>query len=109
MELAYEYIADSTSSNSGGMYEVSDLGENDAAACSLANASPVVGIDGWTFLPTNNYTMVMNALAKVGPLAIAGKEAPLSTLILLLDTQTVHNFTIILLDHALQLKLNCVQ
>lgn len=57
VELAYEYIADSTSSNSGGMYKISDLAPYDEkdSACSQGNASPVVGIDGWTSLPNNNY------------------------------------------------------
>jgi len=32
---------------------------------------PAVGIQGWTKLPSNDYKTTMNAVAKVGPLAIA--------------------------------------
>lgn len=69
VELAYEYIADMTAKN-GGMYLVSDVDFSYTgydAPCSIvgSDSSPAVGIEGWTMLPSNNYTMVMNALAKV--------------------------------------------
>ena len=35
------------------------------------NLTPVVGLTGWTLLPTNDYKATMNAVAKVGPLALA--------------------------------------
>ena len=72
--MAWDYIADLTANKNGGMYLASDLNAYSGdEACSF-DASPLVGIQGWTLLPSNNYTMVMNALAKVGPLAIAGKS-----------------------------------
>lgn len=53
-----------TANNTGGMYRANDISQGES--CSYAEASPVVGIDGWTLLPSNNYTVTMNALAKVG-------------------------------------------
>ena len=35
------------------------------------NLTPTVGLTGWTLLPSNDYKATMNALAKVGPLALA--------------------------------------
>lgn len=73
--MAWDYIADLTANNKGGMYLASDVDAySDDESCSY-DASPTVGIEGWSLLPSNNYTMVMNALAKVGPLAIAGKSS----------------------------------
>ena len=37
---------------------------------------PVASIDGWVMLPRNNYTVVMNVLAKVGPLAVSVACSP---------------------------------
>jgi cathepsin L len=39
-------------------------------------AGAVASIDGWVMLPRNNYEVVMNVLAKVGPLAVAVACSP---------------------------------
>ena len=74
-EVVLNYIADVTTNGSGGMYTLEDVpytgGEQTACADLTEGKSPYVGVAGWTKLPTNDYKSVMNALAKVGPLAIA--------------------------------------
>ena len=39
--------------------------------CSKPSGNPVASITGFTVLPTNNYTALLNAIATVGPIAIA--------------------------------------
>jgi cathepsin L len=74
-ELAFNYVADITATKQGGMFKIADLPYNvSKLSCDLessGNASAEVGIDGWTKLPGNDYKSVMNALAKIGPVAIA--------------------------------------
>jgi len=74
-ELAFNYVADITATKQGGMFKIADLPYNvSKLSCDLessGNASAEVGIDGWTKLPGNDYKAVMNALAKIGPVAIA--------------------------------------
>lgn len=74
-ELAFNYVADLTATKQGGMFKIVDLPYNvSKLSCDLessGNAPAVVGIDGWTKLPDNDYKAGMNALAKIGPLAIA--------------------------------------
>jgi cathepsin L len=41
------------------------------STCSLPASNPVATIDGYVQLPANNYTALMNAVAEVGPVAIA--------------------------------------
>eukprot|EP00580_Thalassiosira_gravida_P016848 CAMPEP_0201659162 /NCGR_PEP_ID=MMETSP0494-20130426/2010_1 /ASSEMBLY_ACC=CAM_ASM_000839 /TAXON_ID=420259 /ORGANISM="Thalassiosira gravida, Strain GMp14c1" /LENGTH=426 /DNA_ID=CAMNT_0048136557 /DNA_START=31 /DNA_END=1311 /DNA_ORIENTATION=+ len=78
-ELAYNYIADLTTRQAGGMFDIADLPYNSITSAWVAecedltaeNTTPSVGIRGWTMLESNDYKSVMNALAQVGPLAIA--------------------------------------
>jgi hypothetical protein len=55
----------------GGMYSVADAPYNPKIetmeTCDdvTRGKAPVVGIEGWTQLPTNNYKATMNAVAKV--------------------------------------------
>ena len=45
--------------------------------CSKAKAaSPAVGIKGCVRLPANNYTVLMNAVATVGPISISAAAEP---------------------------------
>lgn len=75
VELGLNYIADATARGTGGMFALDDVPYtgDDGPGCEdlAAGKRPTVGIEGWTKLPTNDYRAVMNALAKVGPLAIA--------------------------------------
>jgi len=75
VELAYNYIADISTRQTGGMFGSDVLRYNALSSGSCESATegltPSVGIRGWTMLETNNYKAVMNALAKVGPLAIS--------------------------------------
>eukprot|EP00804_Cyclotella_cryptica_P027237 CCRYP_014367-RC/>CCRYP_014367-RC protein AED:0.13 eAED:0.13 QI:57/0.85/0.75/1/0.85/0.75/8/132/854 len=73
-ELGWNYIADLTAKKLGGMYLLDDLPYTsfDEECEGLAdNLTPVVGVEGWTSLPSNDYKATMNAVAKVGPLALA--------------------------------------
>jgi cathepsin L len=73
-ELGWNYIADITAKKTGGMYTLEDLPyEAMDKNCQgmTDNLTPVVGLTGWTLLPTNDYKATMNAVAKVGPLALA--------------------------------------
>jgi cathepsin L len=75
-ELGWNYIADITVRNQGGMYTNEDLPYEhppvDKECEGLTDGlTPAVGITGWTLLPTNDYKSTMNAVAKVGPLALA--------------------------------------
>jgi len=77
-ELAYNYIADITTQQTGGMFTIGDVPYHAARSdwvggCEnvTAGETPSVGIEGWTMLESNDYKSVMNALAQVGPLAIA--------------------------------------
>lgn len=77
VELALNYVADKSAKKTGGMFSITDVPYEAAGAdiskCKEASAgkTPSVGIEGWTRLESNNYEVAMNALAKVGPLAIA--------------------------------------
>lgn len=73
-ELGWNYIADLTANNKGGMYTDADLpydGRDKDCEGLTDGLTPVVGITGWTLLPSNDYKATMNAVAKVGPLALA--------------------------------------
>lgn len=77
VELGLNYIADHTAKKTGGMYKIQDLAYTTNAdqwsKCDVLtkDISPSVGITGWTQLPSNNYTATMNAVAKIGPVALA--------------------------------------
>merc|ERR1719203_38917 len=75
VELAFNYIADLTAKATGGFYKLEDIpytGEENVACADLtAGKTPAAGVTGWTLLPTNDYKATMNALAQVGPVAIA--------------------------------------
>jgi len=67
-ELGWNYIADLTANNQGGMYTLEDLPYNSVdKACEglTEELTPVVGLEGWTLLPSNDYKATMNALHKV--------------------------------------------
>lgn len=69
-ELAFDYVA------SVGITEEYQVGYTayygQESACGMNNATvAVAGIDGYVVLPTNDYTAMMNAVAQVGPVAIA--------------------------------------
>jgi cathepsin L len=73
-ELGWNYIADLTAKNMGGMYLADELPyeANDKDCEGLTDGlTPKVGLTGWTLLPSNDYKATMNALHKVGPLALA--------------------------------------
>lgn len=71
-ELAFDYIA-----SMSGILEEYQLGysayqgQNSACGFESSGATPVGTIDGFIQLPENNYTMLMNAIAKVGPIAVS--------------------------------------
>lgn len=44
--------------------------------CRMNKIKPVVGIKGYVRLPTNNYTMLMNAVAIIGPISVSGAAEP---------------------------------
>lgn len=76
VEIGLNYIADMTAKGEGGMFDITDVpytGGGGGQHCKdlTKGKSASVGIDAWTKLPTNDYEAVMNAVAKVGPLAIA--------------------------------------
>jgi len=77
VELGLNYIADVTTKKTGGMYAIKDVPysalDQSWGKCKdvTKGKSPSVGIDGWTQLEVNSYKAVMNAVAKVGPVAVA--------------------------------------
>lgn len=76
-ELAFNYIADVTAKKQGGMYTTAVVAYHPQSStwekCTelALGKTPAAGIDGWSVLPGNDYKATMNAVAKVGPLAIA--------------------------------------
>ncbi|RYG59320.1 hypothetical protein EON64_20355, partial [archaeon] len=72
-ELAFEYVT-----GSGGLVQEFQYGytsyNGSQSACKINNqvsaSAAVATINGYVHLPNNNYTVVMNALATVGPVAI---------------------------------------
>ena len=71
-ELAFDYVA-----GMSGILEEYQLGysayqgTNSACGFDASGATPVATIDGYIQLPENNYTSLMNAIAKVGPIAVS--------------------------------------
>jgi len=70
-EIAFDYAT-----GSGGLYQefqysyLSYYG-NDYACAIPTGTHPVANINGFVKLPENNYTALMNAIAKVGPVSIS--------------------------------------
>lgn len=44
--------------------------------CDKSKIKPVANISGYTVLPTNNYTALINAVANIGPIAISAAAEP---------------------------------
>ena len=71
VELAFNYIAGETATKQGGMFSSEDIPYNakieTMGTCDDVTEGkvPLVGIEGWSQLPTNNYQVTMNAIAKV--------------------------------------------
>jgi len=69
-ELAFDYV-----SNSAGLYQEYQYPYQSYFAkdydCTIPSGTPVAAINGYVQLPSNNYTALMNAIAHVGPVAIA--------------------------------------
>ena len=71
-EIAFDYVA-----GMSGILEEYQLGyaayqgKDSACGFTASGASPVATIDGFIQLPENNYTSLMNAIAKVGPVAVS--------------------------------------
>jgi cathepsin L len=69
-EIAFDYLVES------GIMEEYVMGYNayfgDNAACGVTSEMiPKATITGFTHLPTNNYTALMNSVAQVGPISIS--------------------------------------
>jgi hypothetical protein len=73
VELALNYVADLTAKKQGGMFRITDVRYNASRETWVncddvtSGEKPVVGIEGWTKLPNNDYKATMNAVAKVRP------------------------------------------
>ena len=71
-EIAFDYVA-----GMSGILEEYQLGysaysgSDSACGFDVSGASPVATITGFVQLPENNYTSLMNAIAKVGPVAVS--------------------------------------
>merc|ERR1712178_256878 len=48
-----------------------DLYSASSGTCAKDKIKPVAGIKGYRILPANNYTALMNAVAKIGPITIS--------------------------------------
>lgn len=71
-EIAFDYVANSNF----GLLESYELGYSayygtDSACGVTSNMLPKATIEGFTQLPANNYTALMNSIAQVGPVAIS--------------------------------------
>ncbi|KAL7553486.1 hypothetical protein ACHAWF_016763 [Thalassiosira exigua] len=81
VELGLNYVAERTAKKTGGLFKLDDvtylpsdaatIGDESSCEALTKGKTPMVGIEGWTKLPTNSLKHVMNALAKVGPLGLA--------------------------------------
>lgn len=69
-ELAFEYVTGSKGLYQEFQYSYASYYGVDVA-CAIPSGAPVATIDGYVKLPENNYTMLMNAVATVGPIAIS--------------------------------------
>lgn len=72
-ELAYDYIAKTDGIYQEHLYEYGSghkAGVDHTCDLPKGLTKPLIEIGGYVKLPSNNYTMVMNALAHVGPLAV---------------------------------------
>lgn len=70
-EIAFDYLA-----GSAGAVEEYEIGYNayyagDSPCAVTADTLPKATISGYTKLPENNYTALMNAIAQVGPIAVS--------------------------------------
>lgn len=71
VELALNYVADLTAKKQGGMFRIEDVPYHGSSKTWVecddvtSGKTPMVGIEGWTKLPGNNYKATMNAVAKV--------------------------------------------
>ena len=70
-EIAFEYVT-----NSNGLYEEYQYPYTSyygiETTCSIPETQkPVVHIDGYIKLPSNNYAALMNAVATVGPVVVS--------------------------------------
>jgi cathepsin L len=71
-EIAFDYVA-----GMSGILEEYQLGytayngQNTPCGFESADTTPVATINGFVKLPENNYTALMNAIAKVGPVAVS--------------------------------------
>lgn len=69
-ELAFDYAASSSGFLQEYQYPYANYyGVN--SNCSLPSTSTVAGITGYVKLPENNYQALMNAVAKLGPIAVS--------------------------------------
>lgn len=69
-ELAFDYVTGSKGLLQEYQYGYTSYYGRDFDCAAPGVTLPVATIDGYTQLPGNNYTAVMNALATIGPLAI---------------------------------------
>jgi cathepsin L len=80
-EIAFDYVA-----GSSGLLEEYQLGYTayngvDSACGVTSSYVPKASITGYTKLPENNYTALMNAIAQVGPIAVS------------VDASTFHSYS----------------
>jgi len=69
-ELAFDYVTKSGGLFSEFQYSYSSYyGKN--YACAIPTGNPAATINGYVYLPENNYTALMNAVATVGPVAVS--------------------------------------
>eukprot|EP01040_Poterioochromonas_malhamensis_P013232 gene13233-14529_t len=69
-ELAFDYVSNSAGLFQEYQYSYQSYYAQDYA-CTIPSGKPVAAIDGYVQLPANNYTALLNAVARVGPVAIA--------------------------------------
>jgi len=70
-ELAFDYASSSEGLFEEYQYSYQSYYGNDYACALPTGTHPVAAINGFVKLPENNYTALMNAIAKVGPVAIS--------------------------------------
>jgi cathepsin L len=70
-ELAYDYVTKSAGLFQEFQYSYGSYFGKDYACTLPTNTNPVASINGFVYLPENNYTALLNAIATVGPIAIS--------------------------------------
>eukprot|EP01034_Spumella_vulgaris_P030384 gene30383-37589_t len=70
-EIAFDYVTKSAGLYQEYQYSYASYNGKDQECILPATGAPVATVNGFVYLPENNYTALMNAIATVGPVAVS--------------------------------------